>query len=118
MDEENVIEFTDEDGNVERLYVLNYTEINGTGYYLVSDDKNAITDEDPEDNNDFNKVVVNQDGSVGFPGDDDDPVELNCFLLKEVASDGDEVTCEPVDDDDEVEAVSKVFAELMDEDIE
>ncbi|MCR5625552.1 MAG: DUF1292 domain-containing protein, partial [Lachnospiraceae bacterium] len=41
--------------------------------------------------------------------------EVECFILKITDSDDEEATCEMVEDEDEVEAITRVFAELMDD---
>ena len=45
--------------------------------------------------------------------------DCDAYLLKEVATEGEEVCCEMVEDDTELAAVGKIFAELVeDTDIE
>ena len=81
------IKLTGDDGEAIELYVMETTRLNGTDYYLVTED--VYGDED-------------EDGVA--------------YLIKEVAAgeDGNAVY-ECVEDDDEMEAVAKVLEELMDD---
>ena len=85
------IEFTFQDTNeTVDFYILEETKINGTQYLLVTD------------------------------SDDEEEEEAEAYILKNLSSETDEENVyEMVEDDEELEAVSKIFAEeLEDYDIE
>lgn len=85
------IQFTFEDTNeTVDFYILEETKINGTQYLLVTD------------------------------SDDEEEEEAEAYILKDLSSETDEESVyEMVEDDEELEAVSKIFAEeLEDYDIE
>lgn len=84
---ENKIKFTDEDGVEVEFTVIEETKINGTNYLLVAEDES--TDED----------------------------ETVAYILKDVSGEQDaEAVYEMVEDDDELDSLSKIFAELLGED--
>lgn len=85
------IEFTFADTNeTVNFYILEETKINGMQYLLVTD------------------------------SDDEEEEEAEAYILKDLSSETDEESVyEMVEDDEELEAVSKIFAEeLEDYDIE
>ena len=85
------IEFTFQDTNeTVDFYILEETKINGTLYLLVTD------------------------------SDDEEEEEAEAYILKDLSSETDEESVyEMVEDDEELAAVSKIFAEeLEDYDIE
>ena len=83
---DNKIIFINDDGEEEELYVLEETKLNGVSYLLVSEE---------EDN-----------------GEDD----IDVYVMKEVAAEGDELTYEFVEDEKELDALADIFAqELEDE---
>ena len=82
---DNKIIFINDDGEEEELYVLEETKLNGASYLLVSEE---------EDN-----------------GEDD----IDVYVMKEIASEGDELTYEFVEDEKELDALADVFAELLED---
>ncbi len=79
--------FVDESGNEIEFYVIEQTELNGIGYLLVTDSE-------------------------------EEEGEGECFLFKDVSEKEDaEAIYVPVEDEVELEALGKVFAELL-EDVE
>lgn len=92
FDEVRKIEVVDEDGNDCDLYVLSQTRIAGVNYILVSEEM-------PED------------------GEGDDDEEVPIFIFKEAPDDDDEdsIRYEAIDDEKEMEIVTKVFAEMLDD---
>ncbi len=86
---ENKIIFTDEDGVEVEFAVIEETKINGKNYLLVAEDEN---------------------------GDDEETV---AYILKDVSGEQDaDAIYEMVEDDNELESLSKIFAELLGEDEE
>ncbi len=77
--------FTTEDNEEVEFYVLEQTRINGHNYLLIAD------------------------------SDDEEDDEANALILKERIVDTDDVVYDIVEDDEELEAVSKVFLQLMDD---
>ncbi|MDO4478184.1 MAG: DUF1292 domain-containing protein [Lachnospiraceae bacterium] len=79
------LEFRAEDGTVEKFYVEADTRVNGVSYILVSD-----ADEDSE--------------------------EANALILKDVSGDSsEEAEYVIVEDDVELQALLKVFSEILDD---
>ncbi|MCR5625504.1 MAG: DUF1292 domain-containing protein, partial [Lachnospiraceae bacterium] len=109
---EDILEFTDEDGNPVKLKVLNQTTINGYDYLLVTDNLDFTFEEEPENEEDMRFIY--KDGEVTKVSEQEEK-EVECFILKITDSDDEEATCEMVEDEDEVEAITRVFAELMDD---
>lgn len=86
---ENKIIFKDEDGVEVEFTVIEETKINGMNYLLVAEDEE---------------------------GDNEETV---AYILKDVSSDQDaEALYEMVEEDEELESLSKIFAELLGEDEE
>lgn len=84
-DNQDKITFTTEDGEQIDFYVLQQTTINGENYILVADN----TEEDEE---------------------------ANALILKESAQkDSDEVLYDVVEDEEQLNAIAKVFEELMED---
>ena len=84
---ENKIKFTDEDGVEVEFTVIEETKINGINYLLVAEDES--TDED----------------------------ETIAYILKDVSGEQDaEAVYEMVEEDEELDSLSKIFAELLGED--
>lgn len=82
------LEFIDENGEKIEFFIVDETRINGINYLLVSES-------DSEDE------------------------EAEAYILKDVSEAGsEEAVYEFVEDDSELEAVGKVFSELMDDDVE
>ncbi|MDO5521916.1 MAG: DUF1292 domain-containing protein [bacterium] len=79
------IVFTTEDNEEIEFYVLEQTMINGVNYLLIADS----AEEDDE--------------------------EANALILKENDTVNDEIVYDVVEDDEELEAVSKVFETMMDD---
>lgn len=70
------------------FFVLEETKLNGRSYLLVTDAE-------------------------------DDEAEADCYVLKDMSEEGDEdALYEFVEDENELEAIWKVFEALMDEDVE
>lgn len=111
-DADNVIEFEDEDGNINKMKIIQSAEIAGETYFLVTDDLNFSFDEEPEDDVD-NVRFIYKDGDVEQVPKER---ELECYLMKQTGEDEENITLEAVDDEDEVEAITGVFAQLMDSD--
>ena len=66
-----------------------------------------VTFVDPQTKESIDFFVVEEDG------------DCDAYILKEVATEDDDVVCEMVDDDTELAAVGKIFSELIeDADIE
>lgn len=84
------IDFETEDGGIVKLYILEQTMLAGKNYILVSDSL------DEEDEN------------------------SQVFIMKEEKDEEDDefVSYEIIEDDEELEIISKVFEEIMDIDIE
>lgn len=79
---------TDDNENVE-LYIIEETRANGVDYLLVTD---SSYEED---------------------------TDAECYILKDTSSEADaDAVYEFVEDDTEFDAISRIFAELMDDDIE
>lgn len=78
--------FVMDDNEEVELFVIEETRINGVNYLLVTD------------------------------SDDEDDNEAKAFIFKDVskAEDADAVY-EPVEDEDEIDAVSRVFSELLED---
>ncbi|HAS07082.1 MAG TPA: DUF1292 domain-containing protein [Eubacterium sp.] len=82
------LEFIDENGEKIEFFIVDETRINGINYLLVSES-------DSEDE------------------------EAEAYILKDVSEAvSEEAVYEFVEDDSELEAVGKVFSELMDDDVE
>lgn len=87
MQDKNTVIFTTEDNEEIEFQVLEQTKINGISYILVTD-----------------------------AADDDE--EGDAYILKDLSEESDEAAIyDMVDDDNELELVGKIFAELL-EDIE
>ncbi|MGI6071486.1 MAG: DUF1292 domain-containing protein [Lachnospiraceae bacterium] len=85
---DNSIVFTNDDGTQEIFYVVEETQLAGVNYLLVSDS-------------------------------DDSSAEAEAYILKDVSGiEDDEALYEYVEDDEEFQALAKVFAELLDEETE
>lgn len=79
---------TDDNENVE-LYIIEETRANGVNYLLVTDSS------------------------------DEEDADAECYILKDTSSEADaDAVYEFVEDDTEFDAISRIFAELMDDDIE
>lgn len=79
---------TDDNENVE-LYIIEETRANGVNYLLVTDSY------------------------------DEEDTDAQCYILKDTSSEADaDAVYEFVEDDTEFDAISRIFAELMDDDIE
>lgn len=79
---------TDDNENVE-LYIIEETRANGVNYLLVTDSS------------------------------DEEDTDAECYILKDTSSEADaDAVYELVEDDTEFDAISRIFAELMDDDIE
>lgn len=79
---------TDDNDNVD-LYIIEETRANGINYLLVSD------------------------------SDDEEDVDAQCYILKDTsAAEDEEAVYEFVEDDTEFDAISRIFAELMDDGVE
>lgn len=79
---------TDDNENVE-LYIIEETRANGVNYLLVIDSS------------------------------DEEDTDAECYILKDTSSEADaDAVYEFVEDDTEFDAISRIFAELMDDDIE
>lgn len=79
---------TDDNENVE-LYIIEETRVNGVNYLLVTDSS------------------------------DEEDTDAQCYILKDTSSEADaDAVYEFVEDDTEFDAISRIFAELMDDDIE
>lgn len=79
---------TDDNENVE-LYIIEETRANGVNYLFVTDSS------------------------------DEEDTDAECYILKDTSSEADaDAVYEFVEDDTEFDAISRIFAELMDDDIE
>ena len=79
---------TDDNENVE-LYIIEETRANGVNYLLVTDSS------------------------------DEEDTDAECYILKDTSSEADaDAVYEFVEDDTEFDAISRIIAELMDDDIE
>ena len=79
---------TDDNENVE-LYIIEETRANGVNYLLVTDSS------------------------------DEEDTDAECYILKDTSSEADaDAVYEFVEHDTEFDAISRIFAELMDDDIE
>lgn len=79
---------TDDNENVE-LYIIEETRANGVNYLLVTDSS------------------------------DEEDTDAECYILKDTSSEADaDAVYEFVEDDTGFDAISRIFAELMDDDIE
>ena len=79
---------TDDNDNVD-LYIIEETRANGINYLLVSD------------------------------SDDEEDGDAQCYILKDTsAAEDEEAVYEFVEDDTEFDAISRIFAELMDDGVE
>ena len=80
------IQFVTEDNENVEFYVIEETKINGMNYLLVTD------------------------------SEEDGDEEAAAYILKDLSSDDDEeADYEFVEDDDEIEYVSKIFSEILDD---
>lgn len=85
MADNNKITFVDEDGENINFTVIEQTKVNGYNYLLVTD------------------------------GEEEDE-EADAYILKDIASaDATEAIYEMVEDENEIEAIGRVFRELIDE---
>ena len=92
-DAEKIV-FETEDGDRVEFEILETTRINGTDYILVTTDDKSLYDSENDD-------------------EDSEPV----LILKDTSAPEDtEAIYEFVEDEDELDAVFKVFEELLDED--
>ncbi len=89
MDDDRVIEFVDEDGVTNYFYIIEKATIAGKGYYLVTDNKDFFEAEEE--------------------------LEVDCMILKETQEDDDSITCEILENEAEITAISKVFDEMLDD---
>ncbi len=87
MDE--IIRVYNDDGEEAEFYVLEQTQINGNTYLLATE-----TD--------------------GYAYDDEDE-EVGAWIFKQVKTGTDDIYYETIDDENELEAVTGVFAELLDD---
>lgn len=79
---------TDDNENID-LYIIEETRANGVNYILVAD------------------------------SDDEEDEEAQCYILKDTSDAADEeAVYEFVEDDTEFDAISRIFAELMDDGVE
>lgn len=79
---------TDDNDSVE-LYIIEETRANGVNYLLVTD------------------------------SDDEEDGDAQCYILKDTSAAADaEAAYEFVEDDTEFDAISRIFAELMDDGVE
>lgn len=79
---------TDDNENVE-LYIIEETRANGVNYLLVTDSS------------------------------DEEDTDAECYILKDTSSEADaDAVYEFVENDTEFDAISRIFAKLMDDDIE
>lgn len=90
--DKRTIEIVDEDGNESDLYVMAQTRIGGINYFLVSEEE------------------INEEET-------DDEEVIDVFVIKEILDSADEETVgyEMVEDPKEVEIVTKVFEEMLDD---
>ena len=79
------IVFTTEDNEEVEFYVLEQTKINGCNYLLIAD------------------------------SDDDEDDEANAMILKERVPKNDDVIYDNMEDDKELDEISKVFESIMDD---
>ena len=87
MEDDRIIMVMD-DGSEQEFAILESTQIAGSSYLLVT------------------------------PSVDDEEEDGECYVLKDVSDpDSEEAIYESVDDDDELDAVFKVFEELLDGEI-
>lgn len=84
---EETVTFTLDNGEIVELDVLEQTMLRGVNYILVAENDNQDAD------------------------------EVDVFILKENVSDseGGEAVYEPIEDDEELQAVSKIFEELLED---
>lgn len=82
------IAFYTEDNEEILFEVIEQTTLNGCVYLLVCEDS------------------------------DDNDEEADAYIMKQVETDGENITYEMVEDDKELDAVSSVFEQLLDEDTE
>ena len=89
MEENGKIVFKDEEGNEDVFFIIEETKLGGISYIMVTDTP------------------------------DDEP-EADAYILKDVSDpDSEEAVYEFVEDDNELEAISDIFAQLLeDADIE
>ncbi len=81
------LEFTGDDGSVVNFYVEAQTRVNGMDYLLVSD-----------------------------KDEDDETDEAEAYILKDISEDSsEEAQYVFVEDDQEIEALLKVFSEMLDD---
>ncbi len=81
------LEFTADDGSVVNFYVEAQTRVNGMDYLLVSD-----------------------------KDEDDETDEAEAYILKDISEDSsEEAQYVFVEDDQEIEALLKVFSEMLDD---
>ncbi len=93
MADTNKIAFETEDGKKVEFEIIESTRLNGSDYLLVTTDDKSLYDSENDD-------------------EDSEPV----FILKDTsAADEEEAVYEFVDDEEELDAVFKVFEELLDE---
>lgn len=79
------IVFTTEDNEEIEFYVLEQTKINGCNYLLIAD------------------------------SDDEEDEEANAMILKERRAENDDVIYDIVENDEELDAVSKVFESMLED---
>lgn len=96
MEDLETITINFEDGESGEFYVLEQTQLMGNHYYLV---------------------MSAEDNELSVDGDDDTEEEWECFILKENGDESDEEygMYSFVEDEAEIESLSKIFDELMDD---
>lgn len=90
---DNKLQFQTEDGSVVEFEILESTRVNGANYILVTTDDKSLYDSENDD-------------------EDSEPV----FIMKDMSSDeSEEASYEFVEDETELDAVFKIFEELLDD---
>ncbi|MCR5201604.1 MAG: DUF1292 domain-containing protein [Lachnospiraceae bacterium] len=113
---DDIIEFQDEDGEDVRLKIIAQTTINGDDYFLMTENVDFDVESELEDDEENMKFIY-KDGEVQRV-DEPKEVEVECIIMKKTGEDEEDITLESVDDEDELEAVSQIFAQLMSDDVD
>lgn len=76
---------------------------------------------DPETNDEIEFFCVEQtqiNNQTYLLVTEDEDGDSEAYILKELSSEGEEILYEMVEEENELDAIGKVFAELLDEDID
>ena len=91
IEDDDIIEMTDENGEAYKVRIIDLTAVDGVEYAVLQ--------------------PIDEDGAE-YSGEDDDEEE---YVLMRLKKDGEEYSFETIDDDEEFERVSEYIDKLADE---